>query len=573
MLSRCSDLRGLILFWGVVMQFNEIRTRNELADFLGIERKLMTYVLFEKKVDSFYSTFDIPKKDGSLRSISAPQKELKFIQNKLARKLWDYQLVLFEKGRKRSNVSHAFEEEKSIISNARIHRNKQIIIGFDLKDFFDSFHFGRIVGFFQKNRDYELPREVAITIAQLTCYKGHLPQGAPSSPIITNLICNILDRHLLKIAKDYKMDYTRYADDLTFSTNSKKFLEKKDDFIAAIRDEIESSGFQLNDSKTRIVYKDSRQRVTGLVVNRKLSVPIEFYKNTRAMAMSLYKTGEFVIDGEKGTLRQLEGRFAFIDQLEHDNNKHDTSGKKHSKFTLSAREKAYRDFLFYKYFVANNRMLLLTEGKTDVLYIKAALKKLYKEYPKLIIKDSDGNFNYQFSFFYRTKRWEYFFGMSKDGADAMKSIYNYFDPSNSQNLCGYFKKLHTTFSEHPVVFLFDNEKESKRPLKAFINSAKLKSQQKEALEKNNYVQLEDCINLNLVSVPLPNGKDECELEDLFSNETLELKIGGRSFSRKDEDKNLYYNKDVFSKFVFNHYSEIDFSGFRPLLDILNEIIK
>ena len=89
----------------------------------------------------------------------------------------------------------------------------------------------------------------------------------------------------------------------------------------------------------------------------------------------------------------------------------------------------------------------------------------------------------------------------------------------------------------------------------------------------NLLTLEDSVELNLVSVPLPKGKDECELEDLFSKETLELKIDGRSFSRKDEDKRTCYNKDVFSKYIFKHYSEIDFSGFRPLLDILNEIIK
>lgn len=555
------------------MQFNEIRTRNELADFLGIERKVMTYVLFVAKVDSFYVSFDIPKKDGTSRSIFAPQRELKTIQSKLAQKLWNYQLFLFGKGRKRSNISHAFEKGKSIISNANIHKNKRIIVCFDLKDFFDSFHFGRVAGFFEKNRDYKLPREVSVTIAQLTCYKGHLPQGAPSSPIITNLICDILDAHLLKIARKYRLDYTRYADDLTFSTNSKIFLEQQEDFVDAIRKEIESSGFQLNDSKTRIIYKDSRQQVTGLVVNRKINVPVEFYKNTRAMAMSLYEKGEFTINGQKGTLKQLEGRFAFIDQIEHYNNKHDLSGKKHSKFTLSAKEKAYRNFLFYEYFVANNKMLLLTEGKTDILYIKAALKKLYKDYPKLITKDSDGKFRYRLSFFKRTKKWEYFFGMSKDGADAMKSIYSYFDPSSNQNLCKYFKKLHTTFSEHPIVFLFDNEKETKRPLKAFISCAKLTQQQRDLLAKNNHLCLEDSVELNLVSVPLPKGKDECELEDLFSKETLELKIDGRSFSRKDEDKRTCYNKDVFSKYIFKHYSEIDFSGFRPLLDILNEIIK
>src|SRR5699024_7070708 len=105
---------------------------------------------------------------------------------------------------------------KSIITNARIHRNKRLVVNIDLKDFFPSFHFGRVRGFFEKNKYFLLSREVSTIIAQLTCYKGSLPQGAPTSPIITNLICQILDYKLLKIAKKYKTDYSRYADDLTF---------------------------------------------------------------------------------------------------------------------------------------------------------------------------------------------------------------------------------------------------------------------------------------------------------------------------------------------------------------------
>ena len=101
----------------------------------------------------------------------------------------------------------------------------------DLECFFDSFHFGRVCGYFEKNKDFLLPREVSIIIAQIACYNGRLPQGAPSSPIISNLICQVLDMHLLKIAKKYRLDYTRYADDLTFSTNNRVFLDSYEDFI------------------------------------------------------------------------------------------------------------------------------------------------------------------------------------------------------------------------------------------------------------------------------------------------------------------------------------------------------
>lgn len=118
------------------------------------------------------------------------------------------------------------------------------------------------------------------------------------------------------------------------------------------------------------------------------------------------------------------------------------------------------------------------------------------------------------------------------------------------------------------MFLYDNEKNTKRPLRTFINYAKLNDNQVKEIETKNYTLVENVSNLFLVTVPLPNGKKECELEDLFSEETLNTQIGGRSFSRKDEDPSKYYNKDVFSKYVFMHYKEIDFSGFRPLLQII-----
>lgn len=100
------------------------------------------------------------------------------------------------------NISHAFIAKKGIISNASIHRNKRFVLNLDLKDFFYSFHFGRIRGFFLKNREFACSEEVATVIAQLCCYNGRLPQGAPTSPIITNLIFQIVDWKIMALAKN-----------------------------------------------------------------------------------------------------------------------------------------------------------------------------------------------------------------------------------------------------------------------------------------------------------------------------------------------------------------------------------
>ena len=141
-----------------------------------------------------------------------------------------------------------------------------------MKDFFDSIHIGRVCGFFEKNKYFNLPHGAAVTIAQLACYQGKLPQGAPTSPIITNLICQVLDMHLLSLAKRYKLDYTRYADDMTFSTNDRSILERWDSFYEELDKKVKKAGFSINEKKTRITYRDSKQIVTGLVVNKKISV-------------------------------------------------------------------------------------------------------------------------------------------------------------------------------------------------------------------------------------------------------------------------------------------------------------
>ena len=107
------------------------------------------------------------------------------------------------------------------------------------------------------------------------------------------------------------------------------------------------------------------------------------------MADSLYKTGCFDNNGVEGTVSQLEGKFAFIDQLDKYNNIKDVS-QQHSVFCLNGREKQYQKFLFYRYFFAHEKPVIVTEGKTDIKYIKAALKNLYTEYPELNRKNTRG---------------------------------------------------------------------------------------------------------------------------------------------------------------------------------------
>ena len=548
----------------------DISTRDELAELLHIRLRPLTYVLYVAKPDSYYRTFYIPKKNGDLREIQAPYGELKYIQEKLMVELINYQEYLYKTHGIKTNIAHAFIKKKSIITNAIIHKNKRFVVNIDLKDFFHTIHFGRVKGFFEKNSFYQLPSDIATIIAQLTCYHGHLPQGAPSSPVITNILCQALDYNVLRIAKRFRLDYTRYADDLTFSTNRVDFESNYQAFMSELSKEIRRNGFDINEAKTRIVRRESKQTVTGLTVNKKVNADRAFYKLTRAMADSLYKTGSFSIHGEPGTINMLEGRFSFIDQIVRYRNQAD--GKKHDCRFLCAREKDYQKFLFYKYFYANKRPIIITEGKTDVLHIKSALRKMYLQYPELIQKNPDGTFDYKISFFRRTPRMKYFFNVGLDGADAMKAIFQFFTGSN--NVPNYFQAFSPRSMENAVILLFDNEMCSNRPLKKFIGWAKIETTQRAQLQREQYTRLIKNSKLFLVTTPLLAGKTETEIEDLYSESVQRTKLNGKEFCRESNfDTEKYYGKDIFSKYVYNHYDSIDFCGFIPLLDAIRKAVQ
>lgn len=559
--------------------FRDVTTRNELADFLRVRKTTLTYILYVKRVDNLYNSFVIPKKDGSFRQIHSPQKLLKKIQKKLAKALWEYQLTIWVKQNIHPNISHAFEKHKSIITNATVHKNKRFVLNLDLENFFDSFHFGRIKGYFEKNNNFLLPPSVATILAQLTCYHGTLPQGAPTSPILTNMICQILDHRLIKVAKKYRIDYTRYADDLTFSTNRKGFLEDLHAFNSEIVREIEKAGFKINYKKQRLFFKDSKQVVTGLVVNNKVNIDYTYYKMTRAMAHKLYTTGQYSINGTVGTIKQLEGRFSFINSLDHYNNK--LSNQAHNLSNLNGREREYQKFLFYRYLYVNDSPLIITEGKTDVLLLISALKKLYNEYPKLITRHADATFKLNISFLHRSSRLQYFLGMCQDGADAMQSIYKFFvdgtdrEKNRYPNYFSYFYNLCQHKPLNPVFLLYDNEMCNRsKPLYKFVSGQNISEEQRGYLQKDLYLKLIQDGNIFLLTLPLPNGAVECEIEDLIEKKVLETLINGKSFCRMDRfDPSQFYGKEIFSQHIASHYNEINFDNFKPLLDAINNVVQ
>ena len=268
-----------------------------LAALLETDATSLLDLLYRKSKPN-YSHFKILKRNGSSRSIHAPNAELKNLQRKLAALLQDRHTPKLS--------SHGFLPDRSIKTNSLPHIKKNFVFNIDLKDFFETIHFGRVKNLFM-SRAVNAPHNVATVMAQLCCYNGKLAQGAPTSPIISNMIALKLDAQLQALASKEKCHYTRYADDITFSfTCSKKKLPKDivtftdADIVipgAALTSIVEANGFSVNADKTRIRHKSQRQQVTGLTVNEFPNISRDYVRRTSAMIHALNKFGE--IDAER----------------------------------------------------------------------------------------------------------------------------------------------------------------------------------------------------------------------------------------------------------------------------------
>lgn len=241
----------------------ELQDLNILAKHLCYTKSgLLTYLYSNY---SKYRKFTIPKKNGGEREILAPTTKLRQIQSDLAK--------LLNVEYKPKSSAHGYVPGKSIVTNARCHCAKKIVVNIDIKDFFPSITFPRILGTLS-SPPYNIPYKVAVVIAHTACFQRRLPIGAPTSPVISNMVAAHLDNALLKMSRRYQLYYTRYADDLTFSTDHARRIEsifsKGTDGVwqGELVDIITHAGFALNPSKTRISSAKERQTVTGLIVNR-----------------------------------------------------------------------------------------------------------------------------------------------------------------------------------------------------------------------------------------------------------------------------------------------------------------
>jgi RNA-directed DNA polymerase len=277
-----------------------LHTAADLATAMGISIGQLRFLAFSRRIGtiSHYVRFQIPKKTGGVRAISAPLPRLKQAQQ------WILDCIL-EQIALHPNA-HGFRRGRSIVTNAQPHVGALVAINLDLENFFPSISYPRVKGIF-RSLGYS---EAVATILGLICTEPdvteveldgksyfiaqtdrHLPQGAPSSPALTNLLCRRLDRRLEGMATARGFTYTRYADDLTFSTGDSEKLRDIGNILQGAGSIVTHEGLKVHPTKTRVLRQSQRQEVTGVVVNQKLNVDRSTLKRFRATLHHIEKDG------------------------------------------------------------------------------------------------------------------------------------------------------------------------------------------------------------------------------------------------------------------------------------------
>jgi RNA-directed DNA polymerase len=340
---------------------------------------------------------------------------------------------------------HGYVPKRNIQSNAIVHAGQLWVLGIDLENFFPSINFGRVRGLFMAH-PFNYAPHIATLLAQICCHDNQLPQGAPTSPLLSNLILRGLDRDLAQLARAERCYYSRYCDDITFSTNRRAFppdlatVDHHTGNIAvgeALRGLFKASGFNVNDAKTRLRRRNQRQMVTGLITNEFVNVPRRYIRSVRSLLYIWRRYGEadalarlqkshpknrppdksfpelrYIVRGKVqyiGSIKSwydpvykaLGSRLAALD----------------GSFRLTQRDTGGPPVQFHIY----------AEGKTDYIHLDAAIKSFQRkgEFPELTLR------------FQRPSE--------KDGGD-----------SELLNRCKYAAKLQQRLPT-PNVFIFDRD--------------------------------------------------------------------------------------------------------------------
>lgn len=362
----------------IAKRFLEVKQSSDLAKLFNSTPRQLAYVLYHKNggTDGAYRSFEIPKKRGGTRAIHAPNPEIAYLQLKLL----GYLSAIYEP----RASTHGFQMGRSIFTNAKKHVNRRWVFNVDLENFFPSIHFGRVRGLFL-NPPFSFSADVSRILAHLVCYHGNLPQGAPTSPIVSNMICAKLDRDLQALAKTNRCMMSRYGDDITFSTDLRDFptsiaMKQSGEWVVGgeLKKIIESNAFQVNKEKVNLRHFKQRQQVTGLVVNEKINVGREYIRELRVILYDWQSKGIVKAVEKFNSIRSISlteskfkksilGKIQFVNTVR----KLTTPIIPNDDIVSKLRQSFYINVL-----LGSHLPMIKTEGQTDWKHLKFMLAQL-----------------------------------------------------------------------------------------------------------------------------------------------------------------------------------------------------
>ncbi len=280
-----------------------------LSNLIGIKWKYLKKIISQP--EKFYYNFYITKKSGGKRQINVPNSALSLCQEFIKDNILNSIKI--------HDSANGFASSKSIITNAKLHVEQEMVLNIDLKDFFPSINSKKVFYVFNNLCGYD--NDLSYCLTKLVMYNGGLPQGACTSPIISNIVSYKLDLRLSGLAKKIGVVYSRYADDITFSGDR---AIVNNNLLKLITQIVEECGYAINNKKTRFQSSGRRQEVTGLIVNNSnISVPKKYIKEIR---QELYYISKFGMDDHrkkkhiynKHYQEHLKGKIMFVYSINND---------------------------------------------------------------------------------------------------------------------------------------------------------------------------------------------------------------------------------------------------------------
>lgn len=297
----------------------------QLCEALNLTVSELRRLCYQREASTYshYTRFEIPKRSGGMRAIWAPLPTLKQAQHWILHEILERLVV--------HGAAHGFLSGRSIATNAAEHSNSQLLVKLDIENFFPSISWKRVKGVFRKAG---YPEQIA-TLLALLCTEAPreivqdngktyyvalaercLPQGAPTSPALTNALCLRLDRRITGFADKAGWRYTRYADDLTFSFAADNSQEADiSRLLGTVKRILGEEGFNVNVKKTHVIRQHQAQQVTGLIVNGEQAPRVSrSLKRQMRAALHNLKQGKGLKEGE--SLNRLKGYAAYIAMTE-----------------------------------------------------------------------------------------------------------------------------------------------------------------------------------------------------------------------------------------------------------------